>query len=147
MANSLFYAALAAIFLLDWRFGARPERIGVVVMLASSALDLGYHALLGAALYASVDLGHLAINTACTVAFLALALRANRIWPLWCSALQIIMTLGHIGETVYPQGAPLAYWSMTFLPTVGQVLAITLGAIAHHQRFARIGHYRDWLLG
>ena len=134
------------ILFLCWRFGARPERLGVAIMAGSTLLDMAYHALVGLARYASIDLGHLIINVSCLTTFTALALRANRVWPLWCSAFQIIMTLGHLGEAVYPSGSPLAYWWMTYLPTIGQLGTISLGVVAHAARYARIGRYRDWRL-
>jgi len=143
-APIILAVSITAVLGMDAWLGGKPERYGAGIMLASAALDLAYHAVVGVAKYASIDLGHLIMNAMCFIAFMMLALRANRVWPMWCAALQIIMALGHLGETVYPEGAPQAYWMMTFLPTLGQVVAISLGVAAHTRRFAELGRYRDW---
>ncbi|MDE2596771.1 MAG: hypothetical protein KGL44_07845 [Sphingomonadales bacterium] len=135
-----------SVLIANFRYGGGPERFGVGILLGADVVDLFYHALFGMARYATIDLGHMAINAACMVGFITLALQANRVWPIWCCALQLIMALGHLGELAYPQGAPMAYWLMTGPPTMGQTLAVTLGTVAHWRRTARIGRYRNWRL-
>lgn len=69
------------------RWGAAPERICVAILGFVTLADPVYHLLAGhGAIYGSVDLGHLTFDLMMAAGFIAVALWANRIYPLWLAA-------------------------------------------------------------
>ena len=139
---SLTLFALASCYAL-WRGGA-PERIAAKVVIVWILTDVGYHLLFGPSGFEVVDPAHLLIDGAELVAIMWLALRANRIWPIWAAAAQVMTFSGHLVVMIGESGINRAYWAMTQLPPYIQLLALVCGAAFHNRRFRRIGHYRSW---
>ena len=107
-------------------------------------LDAAYHLVFGPSDFDAVDPVHVVLDGAELVAILWLALRANRMWPLWAAAAQLICVSGHIAAFVEPGGMQRAYWALTQLPQYIQLTALICGAVAHARRFEQIGPYRSW---
>lgn len=123
--------------------GGAPERIAATTIAVGSILSLA--ALSSPARsYQSVEIGIFLVDVVCLLVFLALALRANRYWPLWVTALQTIGTAGHALRLVDPTmirwgyAFALAFWSYPMLAL------IALGTWRHQQRLARLGVDRSW---
>jgi hypothetical protein len=123
--------------------GGAPEKVGNSIMLVGSVLTV--LAVSGPATrFASVEVGIFAVDAATLVAFLILALRAERIWPLWVTALQGIGTAGHALRLADPSlirwgyAFALAFWSYPML------LLLVLGTWSHQRRLARFGVDRSW---
>lgn len=128
-----------------WR-GGPPERLAAKIVLVWVMTDVGYHQLFGPSGFVVVDPAHLVIDGAELVAITWVALRANRLWPLWAAAAQVMTFSGHIVVLIGESGLNYAYWAMTQLPPFVQLLAMVCGAAFHARRFRRIGHYRSWRL-
>ena len=80
-------ALLAFIVLALWR-GAGPERRIAGVFIFMFVADRVYHAVLGSGrLLLNADLGHVLIDAVALAAFVWIALRANRVYPLWLASL------------------------------------------------------------
>ncbi len=126
-----------------WR-GGPPERIAAKIVIVWILTDVGYHLLFGPSGFVFVDPAHLVIDGAELVAIVWLALRANRVWPVWAAAAQVMTFLGHLVVLAGQSGINYAYWAMTQLPPYIQLTALLLGAVAHARRFERIGPYRSW---
>ena len=137
---SLLVAAVVAV-----REGGAPERIGAVIIAAWILSDWIYHVLFGPSGFERVDPVHVVLDGAELVAIMWLALRANRMWPLWAAAAQLICVSGHLAAFVDP-GMRRAYWAMTQLPQYIQIVTLMLGALAHARRERRVGRYRSWRL-
>lgn len=129
---------------LAMRLGGPPEHYAAGIVVGWLLVSLAYQAAVGPASFGSVDPARFALDTAELVAISALALRANRMWPLWAAAAQLICVSGHIAAFIEPGGMRRAYWVMTQMPPFIQVLALLLGAVAHAERWKRIGPYRSW---
>ena len=108
--------------------------------------DVGYHLLFGPSGFEVVDPAHLLIDGAELVAIMWLALRANRIWPIWAAAAQVMTFSGHLVVMIGESGIDRAYWAMTQLPPYIQLFALVCGAAFHSRRYRQIGHYRSWRL-
>jgi len=128
-----------------WR-GGSPERWGAIVIGTWFVSDPVYHFLTGPSQFYFVDLGHVIMDVIEVLAIGTVALRANRIWPIWATSAELIAISGHIAMAAKEEGMLRAYWAMTQLPLFLQLLALLLGTIAHRRRLARIGSYRDWRL-
>src|SRR6478735_1773010 len=109
--------------------GGPPERLAAVIIVCWILADVAVHLVF--------DGGEL-------VAIVWLALRANRRWPLWAAAAQLICFSGHMAVLISPEGMRRAYWAMTQLPPYIQLTSLLLGAVWHARRFERIGPYRSW---
>lgn len=134
---------LAAVAFLAMARGGPPERLAAVIIVCWIMADLAYHFAFGPSGFRHVDPVHLFLDGGELVAIVWLALRANRMWPLWAAAAQLICVSGHLALFVAP-GMTQAYWAMTQLPQYVQLTALLLGALAHTRRYARIGPYRSW---
>ena len=73
-----------------------------------------------------------------------LALRANRVWPIFSAATQLVAVGGSIAVWGSKEGMQISYWAVTQLPLFGQLAALTTGTYLHMRRLAVIGPYRDW---
>ena len=129
-----------------WRRGGPPERIAAKIVILWILTDVGYHLQFGPSGFVVVDPAHLLIDGGELVAIMWLALRANRIWPLWAAAAQVMTFSGHIVVMIGESGLNSAYWAMTQLPPFIQLLALVCGAAFHAHRYRRLGPYRSWRL-
>lgn len=59
--------------------------------------------------YHGVELGVLAIDLLTLAAFVLVALRSDRFWPLWISGLQLTTTIGHLLKAIQLDLVPIAY--------------------------------------
>lgn len=144
MANQIIYWTLLAgtlVFVL-WR-GGQPERTAIVAWTAASLLSTGSVELrLGS--YDSVQFGVFAIDIVLLAAFVWLALRADRVWPLWVTGFHLVGVLTHVAKVLKPDLHPWAY-------AIGQagggylvLAAITIGTLRHSTRVRKSGPERSW---
>jgi hypothetical protein len=131
---------------LAYRRGGPPERFAAVLIVGWVVTDAIYHLLFGPSGFDKVDPVHLVLDGGELVAILWLALNANRSWPLWAAAAQVICVSGHIAGLIEPGGMRRAYWAMTQLPQYIQLTALLVGATAHARRVRLMGRYRSWRL-
>lgn len=144
MIQSLIYDAL---LLACWAYamlkGGAPERIGASILLVGSALT--FLAVTGpTARFASMEAGILAVDVAASIAFLVLALRAERFWPLWITGLQLIGTAGHVVKLVDPDVIRWAYAFVLAFWSYPMLFLLTLGTWLHQKRLARHGVDTSW---
>ena len=126
-----------------WHWGGRPERLvaGMIVIAAVTNLALG----VPSAAYRFVDQAQLTVDVALFLATLAVALRANRFWPLWLVGVEL-MALGVHGVRAYdPHIVPIVYARLT-AQVIYPMLAVLGIGVWHFQRRARLQGVRprDW---
>lgn len=138
--------AIAAIAIFAFRKGGEPERLVAAVLLSAAGLDLLNHATFGQPVFYLVDPGHLVIDVWSMIALMWVGFRANRGWPLWVSAAQIIVVLGHMSKIIELSLVRYGYFAMTQVPLNVQAVALLLGTIAHMRRQERVGKYNAWRL-
>ena len=138
------YAVCLVIFLASLWKGAEPEKLlsgGLVGMILA---DLAYHALVGSVSYARLDIGH-ALQDFLFFGFTwAIALRANRTYPLWIAGAQLISVTSHLYRLAFVHIHPVVYAVMMRLPFYVNVVALIWGLQAHLSRTRRIGSYPSW---
>lgn len=140
---NLVSVALLAVAALRW--GDAPERACAATLFAMTYGDAGYHALFQqGAVYGSVDLWHLAIDLGVAAAFVGIALQANRVYPLWLAAIQLISVISHFARELTATLPKLAYGLMTYLPYYVVILVMAGGLWSHARRRKRHGRYRSW---
>jgi len=125
-----------------WRGGA-PERIGATILGIGSVLT-AMAASNVAISFKSVETGILVVDLAASVAFLALALRADRFWPLWVAAFQILGTAGHGVKYVDPEVLRRTYAFIIVFWSYLMIALLVIGTWRHQQRVARLGSDHSW---
>jgi hypothetical protein len=141
LASLLLFALAGGYALLR---GGPPERTAAKIVIVWILTDVGYHLIFGPSGFVVVDPAHLLIDGAELAAIIWLALRANRLWPIWAAAAQVMTFSGHVVALIEPGGVNRAYWAMTQLPPYIQLIALVCGAAFHARRLRRIGPYRSW---
>lgn len=141
-AQHILYVIL---FLMALFRGAPPERFMAGALLAMPATDAVYHFAVGGSVYgANVDLGHAVIDVAMLPLFCGIALHANRVYPLWIGAAQIIAVLAHLYRAALEQIDLFAYGMMSIMPSYIQLSAMGVGLAFHMSRHRRLGSYPSW---
>ena len=92
-----------------WR-GGWPERSIALILVAWAIIDRSFHMLFtDAETYAVVDMWHFGGDLAGLALILAVALNADRIWPLWVCSLQLLAVSGHVLRLVDDDMFELVY--------------------------------------
>ena len=139
------YLSIALLLAAALRWGAAPERLCVAALLAMILLDRLYHALVGrGTIYASVDIGHLIIDLLVAAAFIAVALLANRMYPLWLAAFQLLSVISHFAREASGSVAKLAYGVLNYAPYLAIVAILAGGIWSHARRRSIYGPYPSW---
>lgn len=115
-----------------WR-GGTDERIVAATCLAGTAATMIAISPLHKR-YAGVEEGLMLVDAAVLLAFVAVALRSKRFWPLWIAGLQLTTSIGHllkgVDQELLPRayGAALQFWSYPIL------LILAFGTYRSHRR-------------
>lgn len=142
IVNLVSVATLCAAAL---RWGEAPERSCAATLFVMTYGDAAYHTLLGQGpVYGTVDLWHLIIDLGTAAAFIGIALQANRVYPLWLAAFQLVSVFSHFARELTETFPKLAYGLMTYVPYYVLLLILAGGLWSHAQRRNRHGPYRSW---
>lgn len=141
--NFLFVGLLAVVCVYSWWRGGAPERIGAAIFATGSALT---HFVLAAAplRFRSVEYEVLAIDGVGFLAFLILALCANRFWTLWVTGLLGVALVGHLAKLFSPGVLPWAYHVVLSIWSYPILALIAAGTWLHRRRLTRGGADRSW---
>lgn len=123
--------------------GAAPERIGTAILVVGSLLSLAARSS-PAGRFGSVETGVFVVDIVCLGAFLILALRAARYWPLWIAGLQLIGTAGHLVKLVDPGVMRNAYAIVLVIWGYLMLFILAWGTYRHQQRLKKFGVDRSW---
>ncbi|WP_194954901.1 hypothetical protein [Sphingopyxis solisilvae] len=127
------------------RWGAGPEKICAAALFAMTYGDPLYHLLVAQGpAYGTVDVGHLAQDSIVAAVYVGVALQANRVYPIWLAAFQLVSLLSHFAREVTDFFPKLAYGLMNYGPYYTTILILGLGIAAHARRRRRLGPYRSW---
>lgn len=135
----------AALVIWAWRKGGGPERASTGTMLAMMLIDRLYHLLIDPTIQLdTVDTWHFTLDLMVLTALVPIALWANRFYPMFLAALQLISLNGHFAREAFDQVTPLAYIIMVVGPSYAQLVTLTVGLWLHVRRVERFGPYRNW---
>lgn len=141
--RNLFIALLAGTALYAFRSGGRPERWTAGLFVVAGLLTLAVHSPWPAR-YVGLETSVLLVDLMLLFCLLAIALHADRFWPLLMAAFQVMAVAAHtakaldlrLGAGAYQQA--LVFWSYATLPLLG------LAVWRHSRRLALGGDLRDW---
>lgn len=132
----LFWTILLCTFAYAMWRGRSDERIAAgVCLLASIATRFAISPLTER--YTNVEVGLLLIDGTVLAAFVALALRSKRFWPLWVAGLQLTSSLSHLMKVVEIDLLPRAYAAAAVFWSYPILLIIVVGTWRTHQRSVR----------
>ncbi|MGQ0589682.1 MAG: hypothetical protein ACT4N8_09155 [Sphingosinicella sp.] len=141
--NYFFFALLFACSIYAFVAGGGPERVGAAVYAASCVASfLVYSAV--PVRFQGVEVGVFIVDILVFLAFVLLALRANRFWTIWVSALLGLGVVGHLAMLLRPQVIPWAYAVVLSIWSYPILLMIVLGTVAHRRRMIRNGADPSW---
>ena len=139
------YVLFLSVFLAALRWGAAPEKASGICLIMLPVGELLYHGLLGPEYQTdSTDFGHLAMSGTIATGFLAISLIANRIYPLWLVAFQLVAVIGHFVRIPLQHLSGEAYQILVIVPSFLQIVTLAIGIFRHHRRKAIFGVYRSW---
>ena len=124
--------------------GGKPEVLGAMIVALNMCIDLAIGQWVGRWDFSAFSSSRFLIDLFEFGLLLLLALRANRVWPIFSAAAQLVAVAGSLAVLGSDGGMQVAYWAVTQLPLFGQLAALALGTFWHMRRQAAIGPYRDW---
>lgn len=125
--------------------GGEPEKYAGGILSGMVLLDYLYHFVFPqGGIYEQVDLGHLIIDLLVLIGLATLAMRANRMYPIWMLGAQLISTMMHLNREVSGEMQGIAYLILTRIPSYLQIGGFAVGLYMHRRRVGRYGTYRSW---
>jgi hypothetical protein len=123
--------------------GGAPERIGAAIFLVAALLSLAVSEPQGSR-FDSVELGVLMVDLGVLAGFTALALKANRFWPIWMSGMQGVQVLSHFAIAVNATVIPWAYWNAQTLWSYPMLMLLAAATAWHQARLRTLGADPSW---
>lgn len=77
--------------------------------------------------YSGLELGLLVIDLAMLAAFVAIALRSDRFWPLWIAGLQLTNSMAHLMKAIELDLLPVAYRAAAVFWSYPILLVLAIG--------------------
>lgn len=129
-----------------WRWGGGPERWLIVIFLLSMVLPVYPLGWLSAQTgYADTFVqAFFVIDLIAAGLFIAIALNANRNYPLWIAGFQLVALVAFVVQVLVDAVSPLAGAILMIGPSYGILLVLTAGFVRHLLRERRFGPYREW---
>lgn len=136
--NSILHVILFWLLLLVtcgyalWR-GRKYERMAALVFMAATILSI-----LGSSplqvRYVGFETVDLIVDNAVLVALLAIALVADRFWPLWAAGLQLVDSMSHVMKALDADLLPKVYGAAERFWSYPILLILLVGVWRQHQR-------------
>lgn len=129
----LFWLCLAAASLGAARWGEWPERTVAALFFTAAAVSMAI-APVTTAKYHGVEAGVFMIDLLLLAALLAVAVRADRWWPICASSFQALAVLSHVGKAMNPDLWRYGYQLMAVWSALPTVICLAAGVLRQ----------RDW---
>lgn len=123
--------------------GGTPERIGTAILLAGIAAT-ALVARVQSERFLTVEAGILLVDLAVCAAYLALALKADRFWPMGSAAVIGIGVLAHLAFWAAPTLIPKVYGVAHSLSGYPAALLPAIGTFRHRRRIKAHGIDPSW---
>lgn len=129
-----------------WRWGGAPERWLTLAFLGTMVVPVYFVWWLYPDRPADQPIApvYLLLDIVAATLFIAIALRANRNYPLWVAGFQLVAVGAHMVKLMGLGVSPLALVVLITGPSYCQLLLMTAGFVRHIRRERIFGHYRAW---
>ena len=123
--------------------GGRPEKLCAMMMLVATAFTMAIFPEVKGR-FAELEVGLFAADLVLLLAFVGLALAADRYWPMWISSMQLVAVMSHVVGAILGERVPLAYAVAVVLWSYPMVVMLALATYRHHVRVRRDGPEQGW---
>lgn len=127
--------------------GGAPERIAAGILVAGTiatwCVGIAARGYSGGQFHQQ-EFGILAVDTVMLLALVALALAADRYWPLWLSALQAFGVVAHVAKALAPDILAWVYLTAHAFSAYPGLILLALGTGRHRRRLIRTGFDPSW---
>jgi hypothetical protein len=124
-----------------WRGGGPERTVAILLVLATVATIVARPS---GPLFSDVETGVLLVDAGLFLGLLAVAVRAERFWPLWMTALQGIAVAGHGAKAVNPHVIPFTYAVLLAFWAYPMMALLAAATWRHQQRLKKFGTDRSW---
>jgi hypothetical protein len=140
---NIFIVLLMSSISISLLWGGAPERIaaaiisfGVVAtaLVASPYLDR----------FSSIEINVMIVDVVMLVMFTSLCMYADRFWPIWISAMQLIIVVSHLPKLFMPHIVPEAYLTISAMWSYPIVATLIIATFRHQKRLRNSGLDRSW---
>jgi hypothetical protein len=131
MVTLVFHLLLAAAVVHAMRFGGAPERLAAALFVVATIATI---AIAQSATFQSMSVPLLLIDCAMFAALTGLSVVADRYWPMWLAALELIAVATHLAKAYRPSIVPDAYWIVTNQLAWVMVAVLVLATARHRDR-------------
>jgi hypothetical protein len=133
MSPHLYWTLLALTCGYAFIRGGRDERVVAIVCAVASILT-AFVLSPWSQRYSQIESGELVVDLVVLAAFVAVALRSDRFWPLWVAGLQLTSSLAHLMKGINLELLPQAYAAATKFWSYPILFIILVGTWRSHQR-------------
>lgn len=123
--SQIFLVAAVAVGLFAFWKGDEPERFGMgsflLAWMASMLLQMDVD------LYRNWQAGLFTVDLAMLIVLVALSWRSRKTWPIWASALQLLVVTSHIVFLFNPKASMTAFYTVVNLAGYGILACIGIG--------------------
>lgn len=115
-----------------WR-GRKYEQLSALICIVATVVSVLSHSIERGG-YRALEGSDLVIDTLVLLAFVAIALRSDRFWPLWVAGLQLTISMSHLFKAIQPGLLPMAYAAAERFWSYPTLVIIFIGAWRQHRR-------------
>lgn len=112
--------------------GGRPERLVAIIMLVGSFLSIPAAHMI-ATIWQSPEFGILAVDLVVLGLLMSLALRSDRFWPIWITAIHFVSVAIHFATIVEPTIIPRAYAMAQGFWAYPMLVVLMFGTMTHRR--------------
>lgn len=135
----------AIICMAAMQFGSAPERLLSTALFADFVLEEACAVVLGREFAIEYNGMYCTLEFALLVFVCAVAVRANRVYPLWLGGAQIIAVSAHVLLQVLGPDALSACDAIDTVASAMVMIGLVAGLVSHARRKQRLGRaYPDW---
>jgi hypothetical protein len=143
MRIAFFYMLFFSVSLYAMFRGGSPERSATAAYFSVWVFDKLIHLSVPVE-YAEMDPWYFLLDLIAWIAFLAIALRAKRFWPLWIVAVQTISMVAHMAKLMDVSIVPRAYYIMQVASSYPILISFAIGTYCHQRRLKANGTDPAW---
>lgn len=125
-----------------WSGGA-PERAGAVVFILMALVQYPGR-LIFDRVFNDIDPLSFSVDLFAFAGFTIIALWANRTWPLFIAAMQLLSCASHFGRELSSKVEPLVYALLKAGPTIAALVILMIGTLTHRARIRRGVRLASW---
>lgn len=128
-------ALLLLVAVFAWKWGGKPERHVALILFGMLVVNTGNAMLVGHwTRYHAIPWFRVGLDIVGLGLVLAIALRADRWWPLWVGSVQLLSVLAHLLRVLHAEIPPLVYAIMERWPFMIATVITGMGTYLHARR-------------